>query len=43
MPEGVIVEKFTEENIGSKSLADYLNYENPEAIERWNRRAEDGK
>lgn len=42
MPEGVIVEKFTEENIGSKSLADYLNYENPEAIEAWSRRAEDG-
>lgn len=43
MPEGVIVDKFTEENIGSKSIADYLNHENAAAIEAWNRRAEDAK
>jgi hypothetical protein len=42
MPEGTIVDVFTEENIGSKSLADYLNYENAAAIEEWNRRATDG-
>lgn len=27
MPEGEMVDKFTEENLGSKSLADYLNIE----------------
>ncbi|MGN0317772.1 MAG: hypothetical protein ACI4E1_07575 [Lachnospira sp.] len=27
MPDGEIVEKFTEENIGDKKLADYLNTE----------------
>lgn len=27
MPEGEIVDKFTEENLGDQSLADYLNIE----------------
>lgn len=27
MPEGEMVDKFTEENLGSQSLADYLNTE----------------
>lgn len=27
MPEGKVVDKFTEENLGSQSLADYLNIE----------------
>lgn len=27
MPDGEMVDKFTEENLGSKSLADYLNIE----------------
>lgn len=27
MPEGEVVDKFTEENIGSQNLADYLNVE----------------
>ena len=35
MPDGKEVQTFTEENIGSQSLADYLNKENSEAIERW--------
>ena len=43
MPEGTVVDTFTEENIGSKSLADYLNCENAEAVEAWNRRAENEK
>ena len=41
-PEGQVVDKFTAENIGSQSLADYLNKENEEFINTWNRRANDG-
>lgn len=39
-PEGDLVDKFTAENIGSQSLADYLNKENEEFIKAWNRRAD---
>lgn len=38
MPEGKIVDKFTEENIGDIHLADYLNKENKKYIKEWNRR-----
>lgn len=41
-PEGVIVDKFTAENIGSQSLADYLNTENEPALEAWKRRMNNG-
>lgn len=40
-PDGTVVEKFTAENIGSQSIADYLNKENQAAIEAWNRRADE--
>ena len=43
MPNGVIVDKFTEENLGSQSLADYLNKENQSAIDAWNRRVGEGE
>lgn len=40
-PQGAVVDKFTAENLGIQSLADYLNHENPQNIEAWNRRADD--
>ena len=38
MPDGTITDKFTAENIGDQSLADYLNKENQEYIDAWNSR-----
>lgn len=35
MPDGELVEKFTQDNIGSESLAEYLNKENEEFVEIW--------
>lgn len=41
MPVGTVVDAFTVDNLGDQSLADYLNYENPEAVEAWHRRTEE--
>jgi len=38
-PEGEIVERFTAENIGNQSLADYLNKENQQFVEDWKARS----
>lgn len=40
MPDGKEIQTFTEENLGSQSLADYLNYENPDMIEEWRKNHE---
>ena len=39
-PDGELVDKITAENIGSQSLADYLNKENEEFVKAWSRRAD---
>ena len=43
MPEGTLVDKFTEENLGDKNLADYLNEEDKEMVEEWYRRNKNEK
>ena len=43
VPEGELVDKFTAENIGSQSLADYLNKENEEFVKAWYRRSDNEK
>ncbi len=42
-PEGKVVRFFTEESVGSKSLADYLNRVNPAFVRAWKEREESGK
>lgn len=42
-PEGKVVPFFTEESVGSKSLADYLNRVNPAFVRAWKEREESGK
>lgn len=42
-PNGMLVDKFTAENVGSRKLAEYLNRENQDFVNAWNRRANDGK
>ena len=43
VPEGTFVDEFTEENLGDKNLADYLNEQDEEMIEKWYRRRLNGK
>lgn len=38
MPDGTLVDKFTEENLGDKDLADYLNQQDEEIVEACRRR-----
>lgn len=34
-PNGTVVDKFTDDNLGSDDLAEYLNHENQDAIDAW--------